>query len=71
MADHVKENPSPWLTLARRGKLYRIATALGLLALFYGLVSAEALPLWMGLVLSILGNGTASAFTPAKAGSGE
>lgn len=57
---------SPWLTLARRGKLYRIAAALGLVLIFYGVLTEEALGVWLGLVASLLGNVTASAYTPAR-----
>ena len=60
-----KRAAGPWLTLERRGKLYRIAAAAGVVAAFYGLVSDEALPLLLGLVGTILGNGVASAYTPA------
>lgn len=54
-----------WLTLERRGKLYRIATAAGALAAVYGLASGEELAAWLGLVAATLGTGTASVFTPA------
>jgi len=67
MADHVKESHS-WLTLERRGKLYRIAAALGAVLIFYGVLTAEALAVWLGLVASLLGNVTASAYTPARTG---
>lgn len=67
MADHVKDTtPASWLTLARRGKLYRIAAALGAVLIFYGILTAEALGVWLGLAASLLGNVTASAYTPAR-----
>lgn len=69
MADHLDTPPkAPWLTLERRGKLYRIAAALGLVAIFYGVLTEEALGVWLGLVASVLGNTTASAYTPALKG---
>lgn len=57
-----------WLTVERRGKLYRVAVAAGALAVFYGLISGDALPLWLGLAASMLGNVQASAYTPATKG---
>lgn len=59
---------SPWLTLERRGKLYRIATAAGALAVLYGLTTGEELAAWLGLVATLLGSGTAAANTPARKG---
>lgn len=59
-----------WLSLETRGKLYRIATAAGAVAAFYGLVSGDELAVWLGLIATILGTGTASAFTPAVRGRG-
>lgn len=52
------------MTAEKRAWLYRILTAAGLLAAFYGLVSEEALPLWLGLASTTLGTGTAAAYTP-------
>lgn len=67
MAKHLITAPAAsWLTLERRGKLYRIAAALGVVAIFYGILTEEALGVWLGLVASILGNTTASAYTPAR-----
>lgn len=72
MADHVKETArASWLTLERRGKLYRIAAALGLVLIFYGVLTEEALGVWLGLVASLLGNVTASAYTPATRTGGD
>lgn len=69
MADHVKEtSAASWLTLERRGKLYRVAAALGAVLIFYGVLTAEALAVWLGLASSLLGNVTASAYTPARKG---
>jgi hypothetical protein len=52
---------------AARQYLYVVATAALAVAVFYGLVSAESVPLWLGLVaaLAAVGNGTA-AVTVAK-----
>lgn len=72
MADHLKETtPASWLTLERRGKLYRIAAALGAVLIFYGVLTEEALGVWLGLVASFLGNVTASAYTPARKDGGD
>lgn len=60
-----------WLTPERRAWLYRVLTAAGLLAAFYGLVSEEALPLWLGLAGTTLGTGTAAAYTPARKVAGD
>lgn len=69
MADHVNDTaPASWLTLERRGKLYRIAAAAGLVLVFYGMLSQEALAVWLGLASSVLGNTTASVYTPARKG---
>lgn len=54
-----------WLTLERRGKIYRIITAAGAVALIYGWVDGRELEAWLPLAAAILGTGTASAFTPA------
>lgn len=72
MGDHVKDTtPASWLTLARRGKLYRIAAALGAVLIFYGVLTAEALGVWLGLAASLLGNVTAAAYTPATGAGGD
>ena len=65
MAKHLNTAAS-WLTLERRGKLYRVAAALGVVAIFYGILTEEALGVWLGLAASVLGNTTASAYTPAR-----
>lgn len=51
------------MTEKQRKYAYGIATAAAALALFYGLISAESAPLWLGLTGSILGNGLAFANT--------
>lgn len=57
---------APFLTLAVRGYLYRILTALGAVLLVYSVTSAEVLAAWLGLAATILGTGTASGFTPTR-----
>lgn len=54
------------MSAGQRAWLYRVLTAAGLLAAFYGLVSEEALPLWLGLAGTTLGTGTASVYSPTK-----
>lgn len=66
MSSRSGRRKGPWLTLERRGQLYRVATAAGLLLAGYGIISDTDLPLWLGLAGALLGTGTASAFTPAK-----
>lgn len=56
--------PAPWLTLERRGWLYRVLTAAALLLAGYGYLTDSELSLWLGLAGAVLGTGTASAFTP-------
>lgn len=51
---------------ATRAYLYRIATALGLLAGAYGYLSDAQTVLILGLVATILGTGTASLNTSRK-----
>ncbi|WP_219816985.1 hypothetical protein [Arthrobacter sp. GMC3] len=50
----------------QRRYVYGIVAALGALALFYGLVTAESLPLWLALTAAVLGNGLAFANTTKK-----
>lgn len=52
------------MSQTQRAHLYRILTAVALLAAGYGLVSDTELPLWLGLAGAVLGTGTASAYTP-------
>lgn len=49
-------------TPAVRQYLYVVATAGLAVAVFYGIVEADAVPLWLGLVaaLAAVGNGTAA-----------
>ncbi len=49
-----------------RAYAYRVVTAAAPLAAFYGLVSDEALPLWLAFVAAILGTGMAAANTPTS-----
>lgn len=57
---------APWLTLERRGWLYRVVTAVALLLAGYGIVSESDLPLWLGLAGAVLGTGTASVYSPTR-----
>lgn len=47
----------------RRRYVYAVLVAAGALALFYGWITADALPLWLALAAAILGNGLAFANT--------
>lgn len=55
----------PWLTESRRGLLYRVLTAGGALAVFYGLMTANEVALWVGLAVAV-SNGTPAAHTPVR-----
>lgn len=52
------------LTAKRRRYLYRLAAALGLVAVFYGVLSGEGLVIVLGAIGAAL-NVQAQAFTPA------
>lgn len=66
MSDHAA-TPNRWITSPRaRAYVYRILLAVGALALFYGYVTAEALPLWLALAAELLGTGLALANTPTE-----
>lgn len=47
-----------------RAYLYRVVTAVAVLAAFYGFVADQAVSLWVGLGAAVLGTGTAAANTP-------
>lgn len=51
------------MTAKQRKYAYAVAGAAAALAMFYGLISAEAAPLWLGLIAALLGNGLAFANT--------
>jgi len=55
----------PWLTTPRRAWLYRVLTAVGALAILYGLVSGEEAAAWLGLAVA-LSNVTPAAHTPTS-----
>lgn len=59
-------DPADRIPYRVRAYLYRVATALGLVAGAYGLVSDEKLPLVLGLVATVLGTGQAVVYTPTK-----
>jgi len=54
-----------WLTAARRGWLYRILVAVGLLLVMYGIVTADQAAAWVGLVCAFC-NITPAAHTPTN-----
>lgn len=49
-----------------RGYLYRVLVAASAVAAGYGLVTSEELAVWLGLVATVLGTGTAAWFTPTR-----
>ena len=53
-----------WLTPDVRRWLYGIATALVPILVIYGVLEAETAPMWIALVASVLGTGTALAHVP-------
>lgn len=55
-----------WLTPQVRRWLYGILTAAVPLLVVYGILEADAAPLWVSLAASILGTATALAHTPAS-----
>ena len=54
-----------WLTPAVRRWAYGIITAAVPLLVVYGIIEAEAAPLWLALAASVLATSTALAHTPA------
>lgn len=54
-----------------RAWIYRILTAAAPVAAFYGWVSNDALPLWLGLAGAVLGTGLAAMNTPTSNGKHE
>lgn len=56
--------PIEWLTPAVRRWAYGIATAAVPLLVVYGVIESETAPLWVALVASVLGTGTAFAHVP-------
>lgn len=56
--------PIEWLTPAVRRWAYGIATAAVPLLVVYGVIESETAPLWVALVASVLGTGTALAHVP-------
>lgn len=58
-----------WFTQARRAYIYRVLTALGPAAVFYGLLSGAEVALWLGIGGTVLQTGAtalAAANTPTK-----
>lgn len=67
MSEHAAETPNRWIPSPQlRRYLYRVLLAAGAIALFYGYVSGEALPLWLALAAELLGITLADANTPKK-----
>lgn len=58
--------PIAWLTPAVRRWLYGIATALVPILVIYGVIESETAPMWIALVASMLGTGTALAHVPGE-----
>lgn len=56
--------PVSWLTPQVRRWAYGVVTAVVPLLVIYGVIESEAAPLWVALVASVLGTGTALAHVP-------
>lgn len=56
--------PVAWLTPDVRRWLYGIATALVPILVVYGVIESSTAPMWVALVASVLGTGTALAHVP-------
>jgi hypothetical protein len=56
--------PVSWLTPQVRRWAYGVVTAAVPLLVIYGVIESEAAPLWVALVASVLGTGTALAHVP-------
>lgn len=56
--------PVGWLTPDVRRWLYGIATALVPILVVYGVIESSTAPMWVALVASVLGTGTALAHVP-------
>lgn len=50
-----------------RAYIYRVLTAVSALAVVYGLIDADTVPVWLGLVAALTGNGLATLNTSRKA----
>lgn len=60
----ITPQPLTWLTPDVRRWLYGIATALVPILVIYGVIESATAPMWIALVASVLGTGTALAHTP-------
>lgn len=60
--------PLGWLTPTVRRWAYAVATAAVPLLVIYGVIESETAPLWVALVASVLGTGTALAHVPSTGG---
>lgn len=56
--------PVSWLTPQVRRWAYGVVTAAVPLLVIYGVIESDAAPLWVALVASVLGTGTALAHVP-------
>lgn len=60
----VTPQPLTWLTPDVRRWLYGIATALVPILVVYGVIESSTAPMWVALVASVLGTGTALVHVP-------
>lgn len=60
----ITPQPLAWLTPDVRRWLYGIATALVPILVVYGVIESSAAPMWVALVASVLGTGTALVHVP-------
>lgn len=55
MSEHAAETPNRWITSPKvRAYVYTVLVAAGPVVLFYGLMSAEEVAVWLGLGGTIL-----------------
>lgn len=59
---------SEYLSPAVRAYLYRIATAVAPVLVLYGVLSETEVAAFLGVLVAVLGTGTASAYTPRPRG---
>jgi hypothetical protein len=64
---HRATGPGWTLNDRTRAYLYRIVLAGAPLCAVYGIVTADRVPLWLGLAGAVLGNGMAAVNTSTKA----
>jgi hypothetical protein len=55
MADHAAETPNKWVPSPKvRGYIYRVLVAAGPVCLFYGVLTAEEVAVWLGFGGTVL-----------------